>query len=138
MGRNWRGVKSPARSSGSLSRSRKAVVAVVALAGAAVAYSNTACQLITLAATRDPAKLYQNGQPVADVVGSVEEHQRVVFHQLANVEHLAVGASFEYGRRKLRVVDVGSIAARDYTLSPDGWEVLDNVLRDVVCEVVGD
>jgi len=76
---------------------------------------------------------------VADVVGPVEEKgQRIVFHKLANGEHFSTGATVEYGSRKLRVVEVGSIAAHDYVRSAAGWEVLDDVLGDVVCEVVGE
>jgi hypothetical protein len=60
-------------------------------------------------ATRDPTKLYQDGQPVADITGEVsEEGSRVVFKQLANAGSLNASEPVEWKRLKLRVVRVGS------------------------------
>jgi hypothetical protein len=120
-------------------RRRKIVVVAVAIAAGAFGFGNTACHFAMPAATGDRARLYQNGQAVADVVGPVEEKgDRIVFRKLANAEHFSTGPTIHYDGRKLRVIDVGSISSRDYARSADRWEVHENVLGDVVCEVVGE
>lgn len=85
--------------------------------------------------TRDANKLYQAGRRVADVSGEVEQREgRVLFHRLVDVRGLNTADPVEYGRLKLRVRQIGTIAG---TLSA-GTETLQNVWDNVDCEVVTD
>ena len=86
-------------------------------------------------AVRDPGKLYQDGQPMADVAGPVEESgDRVVFHLLANAPEIQTGTTLEYKRRTLRVVSIDSIIGHYAVAGPSGTQDLSSVRKDVVCE----
>ena len=89
-------------------------------------------------ATRDPNKLYQNGEPVADVVGEVEESDtNVLFHRLTNTGNLDREATFQYARRTLHIVKIGKETGMLTNLLPSGsTEIMNNVLDEVECEEV--
>jgi len=86
-------------------------------------------------ATRDPNKLYQNGEPVADVVDDVEESgTSVLFHRLANAGNLDRKATFQYGRLTLRIVKTGTETGLLTNLLPSGsTQIMNNVIDDVEC-----
>jgi hypothetical protein len=84
-------------------------------------------------ATRDPAKLYQDGRVVADVRGEVERDEHwVMFRRLVNVDGLDHAKVIQHGRSTLRIRRIGSITGMLST----GLEMLRNVWDDVECEVV--
>lgn len=86
--------------------------------------------------TRDPNKLYQNGEPVADVLGEVKESgTNVLFHRLTNAGNLDRKATFQYGRRTLRIVKISKETGMLTNLLPSGsTEIMNNVLDEVECE----
>src|SRR5262249_29889035 len=84
-------------------------------------------------ATREPNKIYQNGQAVGDVIGPVEKKQgRVHFAQLANTT-LDLGKPFEYQRERLKIHSVGMLAG---TMIDAQSKTSTRVLKDVLCERV--
>ena len=88
-------------------------------------------------ATRDPMKLYQGGQPVADITGAIsDDGSRVVFKQLANAGALNTSEPVEWRRLRLRVVRVGSAGGQSVSVGATGSRVLTNVRGDVECEVI--
>ncbi len=84
-------------------------------------------------ATRDPKRIYQDGNPVGDVNGTVD-HQgsTMVFHQLANTSSFDASKPFEYQRTKLRVLRVNASIG----MLSDGRQVLTGVLQGVECQVI--
>jgi len=84
-------------------------------------------------ATRDPKKIYQNGEAVGDVSGEVEDSgDQVIFRELSNTAGLDRKTEFEYQRKVLRIRKIGTSAGMK--LSPSGTRM--NVLGDVVCDLV--
>jgi hypothetical protein len=84
-------------------------------------------------ATRDPMKLYQEGQSVADITGAIsEEGLRVVFMQLVNAASLDVSQPVEWRRLNLRVVRV----RESIDLAGGGGGVLQDVRRGVECQII--
>jgi hypothetical protein len=87
--------------------------------------------------TRDPNKLYQNGVAVADVTGSVQINNGLVFFtQLANVSGLDKSQPIEYKRYRLKVTQVQTIMGMKTVASGRGSSVLQNVMEGVTCEVL--
>ena len=84
-------------------------------------------------ATRDPNKLYQNGEVVGDISGEVQDlEDQVLFRELSNTAALDKNAPFEYQRKTLRITSIRAISGMK--VSPTGPK--SNVLEDVLCEVV--
>ena len=88
--------------------------------------------------TRNQDKLYQDGVPVADVVGEVvETDSKITFRRLANASSLDRSKEFEYRRLKARVLNVRGENGISVRQSPDGnMETMREVLKDVECEIV--
>ena len=85
--------------------------------------------------TREPNKIYQSGNPVGDVSGSVEnKNGTVVFSEIINTSLLNCDEPFEYQRMKLKVVKIG----KRIGLKFDGPVTKKDVAKDVVCEKVND
>jgi hypothetical protein len=84
-------------------------------------------------ATRDPNKLYQDGNPVAEVVGPVQMGEgSIYFERLANTSLLDTQQPVEYQRLKLRIVRIET--AIGHLASPRG--TLSAVLDKVQCQVL--
>ena len=86
--------------------------------------------------TRDPNKLYQNGIPAADIIGSVHKKDgTILFDQIANVsfDH---NKTIEYGRLKLKITRIQSIIGMKSVVTNEGSRVLNNVLEGVLCDVL--
>ncbi len=82
-------------------------------------------------ATRDPMKIYQNGQVAGDVSGKVTESENEVrFERLMNTGDLQQDQAFEYRRLRLRIVSVESISG----MYMGGGITGTNVLGNVLCE----
>ena len=86
--------------------------------------------------TRDPNKLYQNGIPAADIIGSVHKKDgTMLFDQIANVsfDH---NKTIEYGRLKLKITRIQSMIGMKSVVTNEGSRVLNNVLEGVLCDVL--
>jgi hypothetical protein len=84
-------------------------------------------------ATRDPNKIYQDGSPVGDVHGSVNQQDTAyVFSQLVNTSSFDTTKPFEYKREKLRV----SRIKKSIGMKSDGRQVLTGVLEGVECQTI--
>ena len=85
--------------------------------------------------TRDPNKLYQDGNTVADVTGPVEiNNGTIILKQIANASALDRENPIEYRRMKLKVVRVGHIIGMKAVISNGRSIVLQSVMEDVECE----
>lgn len=84
-------------------------------------------------ATRDPKKIYQDGNTVGDVTGPVDQQgTMMVFSQLVNTSTFDANKPFEYQRTKLRVVRVNASIG----MFSDGRQVLTGVLQGVECQII--
>lgn len=89
-------------------------------------------------ATRDPGKIYQNGNPVGDVTAAVaQENSKWVFKQISNTTGLRTDQPFEYQRVTLRIVSIASRTGVLVNMTDQGTTQARDVLGDVVCELVG-
>lgn len=88
-------------------------------------------------ATREASKIYQNGNPVGDITGSVEQTEsQVHFSQLVNTSHFDTNSPFEYQRLKLKVTRIGSIIGMKAEATDKGAVTLSAVMEDVTCSIV--
>jgi hypothetical protein len=93
-------------------------------------------------ATRDSNKLYQNGEPVAEVIGDIREDDKTVtFSKLSNTQNLKYNEIFEFKRQKLRMDQTNTNFSVQENITI--WDnngpkatVLNNVLNDVLCHKV--
>ena len=86
--------------------------------------------------TRDSDKLYQNGIPVADIIGAVhKKDSTILFDQIVNVS-FDRNKTIEYGRLKLKITRIQSIIGMKSVVTNEGSRVLNNVLEGVLCEVL--
>jgi hypothetical protein len=84
-------------------------------------------------ATRDPKKIYQEGNAVGDVSGSVSQTgETYLFSQLVNTGSLNKEKPFEYQRVKLRVVRI----ERKIEMKVGGPQLLTGVLEGVECQKI--
>lgn len=94
-------------------------------------------QIADVVVTRDPNKLYQDGNTVADVTGPVEiNNGTIILKQIANASALDREKPIEYRRMKLKVVRVGHIIGMKSIISNGRSSVLQNVMEVVVCEEI--
>ncbi len=85
-------------------------------------------------ATRDPGKIYQNGLPVGNVIGSVRKvDDTTVFEMISETSDLKRDAPFEFRRERLQIIRVGRVSGVDISNLTGSHEA---VLRDVVCKRV--
>jgi len=85
-------------------------------------------------ASRDPTKLYQGSQPVAEITGKIsEDGSSVVFKQLVNTGSLDASQPVEWKRLELRVIRVGG--SLDLAGGVGGG-VLKDVRNDVECQII--
>ena len=92
-------------------------------------------------ATREPNRIYQNGNVVGEVAGAVEEKGSIIrFAQLANTGALNQTGVFQYQLHNLRIREVGSAIGMktEMHVSDSGAtsRTLTAVLENVVCEKV--
>jgi hypothetical protein len=82
-------------------------------------------------ATRDPDKIYQDGLPVGNVIGSVKEVDgAIVFEKVSETSALKKDAPFEFKRDRLQIIRVGQTSAVDISDLTGSHQA---VLKDVVC-----
>ena len=87
--------------------------------------------------TRDPNKLYQGGNAIADITGQVNSvGERIVFEQIANTSGMNTNETFEYQRDTYRVIQIETIIGMKSVASNTGARVLQSVMENVVCEKV--
>ena len=86
-------------------------------------------------ATREPNKIYQNGNVVGEVIGPVQEQDSIIrFEKLANTSALNKGVVFQYQRHDLQIRQIGHAISAES--AHPGAPLLMNVLDNVVCEKV--
>lgn len=87
-------------------------------------------------ATRDQDAIYQNGQIVGRVSGDVQEmDNEIVFHEIYDTSVLNTKEPFEYRRHILKIISKDIIGQKIVT-TPEGSEVKQNVIMNVVCEKI--
>jgi hypothetical protein len=85
-------------------------------------------------ATREPNKIYQNGNVVGEVIGPVQEQDSIIrFEKLANTGALNKEVVFQYQRHNLQIRQIG--AAYQMQFVPGAAPAI-AVLEKVVCEKV--
>ncbi|MEW5982816.1 MAG: hypothetical protein AB1806_10660 [Acidobacteriota bacterium] len=88
-------------------------------------------------ATRDPSKVYQDGNAVGDITGAVKPGaDQIHFAQLANTASLDVSRPFEYQRLRVKVIKIDSSMGMKVVTSGSGSTVLRAVLEGVQCTIV--
>jgi len=92
-------------------------------------------------ATREPNKIYQNGNVVGEVTGPVQEQDSIIrFAQLANTGALNQAVVFQYQRHNVRIRQIGAAIGMKTQMhvSDSGAtsRTLTAVLENVVCEKV--
>jgi hypothetical protein len=92
-------------------------------------------------ATREPNRIYQNGNVVAEVTGAVEENGSIMrFAQISNTSALNQAVVFQYQRHNLRIREVGSAIGMKTEMHVSGSgatsRTLTAVLENIVCEKV--
>ncbi len=81
-------------------------------------------------ATRDPAKIYQNGKDVGNITGEVETKNGItIFHQICNTSQLKQKLPFEYKKETFKIIDCGA----EFDIK-GGSPIKTNVLEGVTCE----
>ena len=81
-------------------------------------------------ATRDPAKIYQDGRAVGEVTSSVEQKSdQVHFAQLANTTGFDTSKPFEYQRLTLRVARIGTSIGMKSEVSDKGSRFFTNKIQ---------
>jgi hypothetical protein len=94
-------------------------------------------KIAEIVVTRDPQKIYQGGNPVADITGQVNStDDRVTFEQLVNTSELNKNETFEYQRDAYRIIQIGTIIGMKSVASNTGSKVLQSVMENVVCEKI--
>ena len=90
-------------------------------------------KIADIVVTRDTNKIYQNGNSVGDVIGSVQtKNEPVIFAEIINTSSLDYNKPFEYQRVKLKIVKIGEMIG----LQSDGRSTKQSVIKDVVCEKI--
>jgi hypothetical protein len=90
-----------------------------------------------LIAIRDPSKIYQNREALADVTGDViKDGSRVIFKRLENAGHLKRAEPFEYQRERYKIIKHGDYWSKFTVIDDTGRHDRLEVLEDVVCELV--
>jgi len=88
-------------------------------------------------ATRDENAIYQNGKIVGNVTAKVDETEdKLIFHEICNTSDLNHKLLFEYGREKLKIIEIGSIIGQENIVTSSGSGIKYNIIRNVVCEKV--
>ena len=88
-------------------------------------------------ATRDENAIYQNGEIVGNVTAKVDETEdKLIFHEICNTSELNQELPFEYGREKLRIIEIGSITGQKIIVTSSGSEIKYNIMENVVCQRV--
>ena len=86
--------------------------------------------------TRNPNKLYQNGFPTADIIGSVHKKDgTILFDEITNVS-FDRNKTIEYGRLKLKTTRIQSIIGMKSVVTNESSRVLNNVFEGVLCDVL--
>jgi len=87
--------------------------------------------------TRDPNKIYQNGEHVGNVVGAVKkEKDCFIFNQIIDTSKLNRSIPFEYKREKYQIIKIQKISGLKLEASRTGSDVKRNVIEGVICRKV--
>ena len=100
-------------------------------------YINKEPKIAEIVVTRDPKKLYQGGDVVADITGQVKSTDgRLIFEQLANTTGLDTNKTIEYQRDAYRIIQIETMIGMKSMVSNTGSSVLQNVMENVICEKI--
>jgi hypothetical protein len=83
-------------------------------------------------ATRDPNKIYQNGNPVGNITGNVTiKDNNIIFEKLIETSALERNIPFEYKRDTYKIIKIEQEIGAEIS-NITGFNK--NVLKNVVCE----
>lgn len=87
--------------------------------------------------TRDPNKIYQNGEHVGNVVGAVKkEKDCLIFNQITDTSKLNRSIPFEYKREKYQITKRPTSIGMKMVATNSGTERKDAVIENVVCKKI--
>lgn len=93
--------------------------------------------ILSIVVKRDDKKIYQNGQPVADVIGETTiGNGKIIFGMLVNSSQLVTGEIFEYRRYKLKFIYADQMIGSISIASDSGTKNFQNVIKYVVCNII--
>ena len=99
-------------------------------------YFNKEPKISEIVVTRDPNKIYQDGNAVADIIGQVQQTENgILFVQIAN-STVDTNEAIEYQRSTYRIKQIESMIGMKSVVSDKGSQVLQNVLENVSCEKI--
>lgn len=85
--------------------------------------------------SRDPQKIYQNGQPVGNITGEVKiSDSQIIFDEITDSSQLERSQPIEYKRYKIKIIKIESSTGLSIVASDTGSQTKSSVLRNVVCE----
>lgn len=86
-------------------------------------------------ATRDPNKIYQNGESVGDVTGDiVDEGNQIIFRQLSNTSKLNQKLAFEHKRDSYQILKIEKTTGLKIDMSNHSTSQATAVLENVYCK----
>ncbi len=92
---------------------------------------------VDVIAIRDPNKIYQNGNVVGEVTGSVENTEGfIIFKQLCETTNLDRNAPFEHKRDKYQIVKITRSIGMKIVASTTNSEQKTAVLEDIFCKKI--
>ena len=99
-------------------------------------YFNKEPKISEIVVTRDPNKIYQDGNAVADIIGQVQQTENgILFVQIAN-STVDTNKAIEYQRSTYRIKQIERMIGMKSVVSDKGSQVLQNVLENVSCEKI--
>ena len=99
-------------------------------------YLNKEPKIAEIVVIRDPSKIYQDGNAVADITGQVQQtNGGIMFEQIANstVEPSKV---IKYQRSTYKIKQIERMIGMKSVVSDKGSRVLQNILENVSCEKI--
>jgi len=91
-----------------------------------------------LVATRDPTKIYVEGEIAGTVSGEIiEDNGQVKFATIEGATSVGIGSQFEYKRDKFKIVNIGSTTASESIATSTGVQKKYGILREVICQKIG-
>ena len=90
---------------------------------------------IEVIATRDPNKIYQDGNIVGEITGAIEtKGDIIIFKQLSETSKLNRYAPIEHRRDKYQIVKITRSIGMKTVVSNTGSEQKSAVLEDIFCK----
>ncbi len=99
-------------------------------------YLNKKPKIAEIVETRDPNKIYQDGNVVGDITGKAQQtDEGIFFEQIVN-SRLDTNKVFEYQRTTYKINRIERMIGMKSVVSNKGSQVLHNVLENVSCEKI--